>query len=691
LRIVCPRCATEYFLESDQLDRDGTPVQCSACEHVFTVYPAGSSQSQSQVPADGDSEVATAPPSPPKPSVVPPPPPLESAKRGLFLAQGDRIYKVRDFATLQRWVVEKRVLPGDRLSLDGKSWEVVSSRADLRPFFAVIEQLKVTKRSLSRVRKERDTFEKEVQDRPVLRAGPETFAGKGLGFSDHDGTPAIRFAGPATGEGSTQDAPLRSTEGSKPPEVVVTSPAVGGISTSAATPGAIPQSAFTEAPAGADDTSAGASGSIGSMASGALLPVGAVASASGTVAPSDPRAAISTAATSVDLPAKGGSDFPPMDSISESISSPGVASVAGFSSEETADPSRVPRDLVDGDEELSNFFTGRSPTVEEPPEEIHPGLRPQPPDKTTRKVPVANPTNPPAEVGAAASRLDDELRKTDPVPPVKVSAPVTVTGERAAPVDGPAPAEDFDPNQTFSHYRQGRSPAFLYVLLALLLLVAAFGVWHFVWGPGSKSDEFLYPDGDAPPTRVATGDTAPVPTGSTEAGPETTPGPDPTPDATPAPTPKPEATPKPQPTPKPEATPRPQPTPKPVKSTPTPKPEPQGGDDKKRADTAFDRGDFAGAIASYEKHLKKNSKDAVSATRLGWAYIERGDNSGAVKAFRRALGINSGRAEPHYGLGLAYQSLGRADAAREEYEQYLRIQPDGRDAAEVRAMLRSLE
>jgi len=688
LRIVCPRCATEYFLESDQLDRDGTPVQCSACEHVFTVYPGGASGSHA--PADGDSEAATAPPQPPEPEVVPPPPPLDASKRGLFLAQGDRIYKVRDFATLQRWVVEKRVLPGDRLSLDGKSWEVVSSRADLRPFFAVIEQLKVTKRSLQRVRKERDTFEKEVQTRPVVRAGPETFAGKGLGFSDNDGTPAIRFAGPQTGEGSTQDAPLRSTEGSKPPEVVVTSPAVGGISTSAATPGAIEQSRFTEAPDASE--SAAASASVGSLASGAL-PVGAVASASGTVAPSDPRAAISTAATSLDVPARGPKSFPQMESISESISSPGVTSVEGFSSEETADPSRVPRDLVEGDEELSNFFTGRSPTVDEAPEEISRAIRPPPPDKTTRKVPVTNPTNPPAEVGAAASRLDEELRATVTREPAKVDHPITVTGERAAPVDGASPSEDFDPNQTFSSYRKDRSPAFLYVLVALLLLVGAFAVWHFVWGPGSEGEEFLYPESDGAPPRVAavpsiepTGGTdAPTPTEDTPTEPspgEATPAEATSAEATPEPTPEstPEPTPKPTPTPKVEKTPR----------APTPKPAPTP-DQKKRGDAAFDRGDFAGAIAAYDKALRANPRDAVTATRKGWAHIERGDNSGAVKAFRKALGIAPGRAEPHYGLGLAYQSLGRADAAREEYEQYLRIQPDGRDAAEVRAMLRSLE
>jgi predicted Zn finger-like uncharacterized protein len=166
LRIICPKCGTEYFLESEQLDQEGTPVQCSACEHTFTVYGPETPRK-----VDRQTDPAAAPPLPPPtpklPTPTPPAAPLgrrtptprnagskssgRSRGASLFLAQGDRIYKVKDAATLQRWIVEKRILPNDRVSSDGKSWDVVSARPDLRPFFAIIEQLKSAKRDLRKV------------------------------------------------------------------------------------------------------------------------------------------------------------------------------------------------------------------------------------------------------------------------------------------------------------------------------------------------------------------------------------------------------------------------------------------------------------------------------------------------------------------------------------------------------------
>jgi predicted Zn finger-like uncharacterized protein len=685
VRIVCPRCATEYFLESAQLDRDGTPVQCSACEHVFTVYPSTGSTA-----GEADSEIATAPPQPKKADIVPPPPPLDGGKtRGLFLAQGDRIYKVRDVATLQRWVVEKRVLPGDRLSMDGKSWEVVSSRADLRPFFAVIEQLKVTKRSLQRTRKERDTvekerdtLEKERKERPGIRAGTDTFSGEGFDFSQTGGG-AIRFAAPI-GEGSTQDAPIQPLGGGKTPEIVVTSPSMAGISTSADTPGDLPRSAFEgpatsdpmrsafEGPTAPDPMRSSAAGTLPSLVSGAL-PLGAVASASGTVAPSDAAGPVSVPAMPLTLPAsKASSSFPSMhDSISESISSPGIRSGVGFASEETADPSMV-QGLLKKDPELSNFFDAEQPRVDGPAEELPFDIKPLHPSRTTRKVPVSNPTLPPAEVGAASARLDDALRAKEPG---------TVTGERATAVATgqmrASPSSDFDPNQTFSNLPRPRSPAFRYVLVALLVLAGSYWIWESRFGP--KDDEFLYPDDGA--TTVADDPATPEPRTVSE--------PPATPEPTPEPVPTPAATPDPTPSPTPKATPTPSArTPKPER---TPRPKTSATGHKLRGDAAWGRGDYARAITAYEKTLAANPRDLTVATRLGWAYIEEGRNSDAVKGFRSALSINSSKAEPHYGLGLAYQGLGRADAARDEYRTYLRIQPDGRDAAEVRAMLRSLD
>jgi len=184
LRIICPKCGTEYFLEGDQLERDGTPVQCSACEHTFTVFAPVSesprtprsnptaSHPGARAPVE---QVPRAPTPLPRTPVLPPPPPVRAGSGTLFLAQGDRVYKVKDIATLQRWVVEKRVLPGDRVSNDGKTWEMVSDRAELRAFFAIIDQLKAAKKALKQQTREMTaiTHEAEVARHSAIEAAAQ--------------------------------------------------------------------------------------------------------------------------------------------------------------------------------------------------------------------------------------------------------------------------------------------------------------------------------------------------------------------------------------------------------------------------------------------------------------------------------------------------------------------------------------
>ena len=67
VRIICPKCATEYFLDAAAIAADGTAVQCSACEHSFTVYGDANF-----VPREGE---APAPPPPPAPAPAPATPP----------------------------------------------------------------------------------------------------------------------------------------------------------------------------------------------------------------------------------------------------------------------------------------------------------------------------------------------------------------------------------------------------------------------------------------------------------------------------------------------------------------------------------------------------------------------------------------------------------------------------------------
>ncbi|MBN95052.1 MAG: hypothetical protein CL928_13450, partial [Deltaproteobacteria bacterium] len=137
MRIVCPNCSAEYFLEADQVDAAGTTAQCSACNHTFVAHPEPGEVTD-VVPTEPDGHAAEQELGGAA---------AESSGDGQvwYLAQGGRVYKVKDLATLQRWVVEKRVLPTDRISNDGQTWTEVTQRADLRPFFAILEQLKVAR------------------------------------------------------------------------------------------------------------------------------------------------------------------------------------------------------------------------------------------------------------------------------------------------------------------------------------------------------------------------------------------------------------------------------------------------------------------------------------------------------------------------------------------------------------------
>jgi len=107
-------------------------------------------------------------------------------------------------------------------------------------------------------------------------------------------------------------------------------------------------------------------------------------------------------------------------------------------------------------------------------------------------------------------------------------------------------------------------------------------------------------------------------------------------------------------------------------------------------DRAREQGRFEEAASAYEKALASNPKNFSVALQLGWCYIELGRSSKAVAGFRKALRLRSASAEAHYGLGLAHQDMGQREDARSEYQKSLDLDPDGRDAAEVRALLSQL-
>ena len=58
----------------------------------------------------------------------------------MFLKQDGKVYLVRDWATLQRWIMEHRVGRDDIVS-EGGNWDRVGGRPELGSFFAAMEKI----------------------------------------------------------------------------------------------------------------------------------------------------------------------------------------------------------------------------------------------------------------------------------------------------------------------------------------------------------------------------------------------------------------------------------------------------------------------------------------------------------------------------------------------------------------------
>lgn len=197
MRIICDDCQTEYDL-TEQEERafsegQGLKFRCSYCGHIFTPdigerrrawddasapEPEGSGgpeESGAEGPpvapaAPHHEEDPTADPEAPSddadsvdtleegedntPSWRALPPPVASnpsptasdpgavygGGSSLYLKQEGQKYHVPDIATLQRWIVEGRVLAADLVSREGVRWEPVGQQSDLQPFFELLEQ-----------------------------------------------------------------------------------------------------------------------------------------------------------------------------------------------------------------------------------------------------------------------------------------------------------------------------------------------------------------------------------------------------------------------------------------------------------------------------------------------------------------------------------------------------------------------
>lgn len=124
--IVCDNCGAEYEVDVDDdvgsAPGRGLRFRCNACGHTFSI--SDDSAHSGELASDGG---------------VSHPPIGDGGAPPMLLKQEGKVYQVEDVATLQRWIVERRVLREDLLSIGGLKWEPVGGRRDLQIFFHLVE------------------------------------------------------------------------------------------------------------------------------------------------------------------------------------------------------------------------------------------------------------------------------------------------------------------------------------------------------------------------------------------------------------------------------------------------------------------------------------------------------------------------------------------------------------------------
>ncbi len=95
------------------------------------------------------------------------------------------------------------------------------------------------------------------------------------------------------------------------------------------------------------------------------------------------------------------------------------------------------------------------------------------------------------------------------------------------------------------------------------------------------------------------------------------------------------------------------------------------------------------AVSQLNTGIRAVPNDDKSWALLGQVYIEMERNDDALKALQRALAINPRNADAYLNLGGLYDVTGDTRRANEAYERYLKLEPNGKFARDIRSLLSS--
>jgi predicted Zn finger-like uncharacterized protein len=139
--VRCRQCGTEYELDDARVAAAGTTVKCSNCGHVFKVLPGGSTR-------DASGPEPTPPLGSP-PSQPPAPSPPQAVSDWMVKKVDGQVFRFKELTTLQKWIVERKVVRDDEISRTGKSWKKLGEIAELTSFFQVVEAAESAQRAVT--------------------------------------------------------------------------------------------------------------------------------------------------------------------------------------------------------------------------------------------------------------------------------------------------------------------------------------------------------------------------------------------------------------------------------------------------------------------------------------------------------------------------------------------------------------
>ena len=131
--VRCERCRAQYVFDDDQVTPQGLTVQCTNCGHVFRVKKKELVVTVPVRPED----LAEAPML--ATAAAPRPHPEAPEQRWTVRQAGGGTLTFTELATLQRWIVERKVGRDDVVSQGDEAWVRLGTIGELSSFFEVVE------------------------------------------------------------------------------------------------------------------------------------------------------------------------------------------------------------------------------------------------------------------------------------------------------------------------------------------------------------------------------------------------------------------------------------------------------------------------------------------------------------------------------------------------------------------------